>query len=230
MSVLAADGVWVRPHRVPRPYRVYTFPPRDREIFVELAALGFATSLQIQEMFWGGPHPVGKWRVRRLVEWGLLWRWEFSKPYPSAYSLTAHSAPLVGAAPPPEGLLPSEVLRVVAATEFYVGLRALGREFRWRQGPWGFDLHIAGREYRGLCPRALPGEAEDFWMWVRAHVGERLMCVASSEEEAVRLARSCPDGRVRYTWDGLLHSGPLSRAFRRWDGSGFEPEEAVVFA
>jgi len=209
---------------------MYVPGPRDRRLFVTMGELGFASSLQIEELFWGGESRMGGRRVMHLVKWGLLRRWEFTKPYPPAYSLTEHSAALAGVRAPCEGLVASEVMRQVAATEFYVRLSGLGRPFSWRQGPWGFWLEVGGREYRGLCPRALPGEAEDFWLWVRGHPGERLLCVAANEGEAVKLAGRCPDGRVRYTWDGLLHGGALAEAFRRWDGAGFEVEEAAVFA
>ncbi|MEW6049031.1 MAG: hypothetical protein AB1609_21600, partial [Bacillota bacterium] len=169
----------------------------------------------------------------RLVRVGLLRRWEFPKPYPPAYSLTERSAALVGARPAGAGLLAVDVLRVLAASEFYVRLARLGRSFSWAQGAWGFWLEYSGREYWGFCPRAVPGEVHAFWQFVRKRPEDRLFCVAASEEVALSAARGCPrsDGRgIRYRWDDLLHSEALERAFRRWDGSGLEEDVLALFA
>ena len=226
-------SVWVRAVPVFAERR-YVPGPRDRELFVVLGELGYATSMQLEELFAGRESEAVGRRVSRLVRAGLLRRWEFTKPYPPAYSLTEASAALVGARPPGDGLVAVEVLRVVAATEFYVRLARLGRPFSWCQGPWGFWLDYGGREYWGFCPRAVPGEVHAFWQWVRKRdPGDRLFCVAASEEVAVAAARGCPrEGSrgVRYTWDDLLHSEALERAFRRWDGSGLEVDVLAMFA
>lgn len=79
----------------------------------------------------------------------------------------------------------------------------------------------------------MPGEVHAFWQWVRKRPGDRLFCVAASEEVALSAARGCPreDGRgVRYTWDDLLHSEALERAFRRWEASALEVDVLAMFA
>ena len=99
------------------------------------------------------------------------------------------------------------LLRMVAANQLWIQLKKM-----WPNSVWDANgnypiLSKVGTSYMVAAPRLVDKEKIYALRAVNLAGQNPLLVVAATQEQALALARSNPEGAVRYTWDDLLRSG-----------------------
>lgn len=99
------------------------------------------------------------------------------------------------------------LLRMVAANQLWIQLKKM-----WPNSVWDANgnypiLSKVGTSYMVAAPRLVDKEKIYALRAVNLAGQNPLLVIAATQEQALALARSNPEGAVRYTWDDLLRGG-----------------------